>query len=82
MTSLKVLTFPAPDATSKVDPEIVETLELALQLAKDGKMSDLAIAFRDYDKETTTCYHGLNRFAVLGAVEYLAHRIKNLIGDM
>lgn len=82
MTSLKVLTFPSPDATTRVDPEIVESLEMALKLAKEGKINNLAIAFRESNEDITTCYHGINRFAMLGAVEYLAHRIKNLIGDL
>jgi hypothetical protein len=78
---MRLLEFPVVDKPSVIDPDIIEVLEEALELAKAGSITDLAIAFKHSDKQTTTCFHGNNRFAMLGAVEYLAHRMKCMIHE-
>lgn len=75
---LKVVQFP-PTQISENQEALIETLEMALADAKAGRMTDLAIAFRNRECEITTYYGGNEKFMMLGACEYLAHRIKVML---
>lgn len=80
--TIKVLQFKpvGPDAP-QINETIVQYLKNALELAEKGELTDLAMAFRLTDKTHTTCFEGPNQFSSLGALEYLAHRLKVVIHE-
>ncbi len=77
-TSDESPTLPAPNET------LVEYLTEALEKAKSGEIQAASLAFVNYDESITTCFDNgplVGRFLLLGATDYLHHRLKVFIGD-
>lgn len=56
------------------DPEIVDALESALALAKEGKVRDIAIAWTDDEGHFLSSTVG-NRLQLVGIMEMVKHRM-------
>lgn len=71
----KVLEFiPRPKANG--NEGVIESLEKMLAVAREGRMTGIAIAAIDDDKFTYTNFcGGGDRGRLIGAVEYLKHRL-------
>lgn len=81
---LKVVSInqkPQEDKAPVVNEWAVQYLKETLALAESGSITDIAIIFREKDESISTVFDGANRFALLGGIEYMAHRLKNLIGE-
>lgn len=62
--------------TGKTSEVIIALLERMLEMAKEGEMTDIAIASMFRDKSATTSMHiGYDPVGLLGAITVLEHRV-------
>jgi hypothetical protein len=76
MTDLKVVPIDkTPGRLGRVRPEIIEILEDALAVAKNGELDGIAIIQLDRNGYYSHDRYGIATLGMLGAIERLKHNI-------
>lgn len=79
---MQLLSFPQQNELPKVNDEAIRLLEEALEMAREGKVSDFALVAIAPNGDVMSCWNAPKyRFSVVGALDYLKSKVNQRIQE-